>query len=243
MKLHIRNQADELIRELANYIQSVAQEAIASHGQFNFVLSGGSSPRRLYELLSSADYKDKIDWKNTYFFFGDERFVPENDEERNSLMAKKALFDPLKIPDSHIFKVDTTGSPEEAAKNYFATLSKHFKQNPIQFDLILLGLGDDAHTASLFPSTSVLEEKEATIRSVYLKDKDVYRITMTAPLINQAKHLAFLVFGKDKAEAVAHVLEGTVGSEHHFPARLIRPQTAENQWFMDAEASSLLKNR
>lgn len=243
MKLHIYSPVDELLRALADHIETVAQKAIAAHGQFNFVLSGGDSPRRLYELLASTSYKDKIDWSHTYFFFGDERFVPENDPERNSLMAKKALFEPLNIEASHILKVDTAGSPEESAEKYYQTIAAHFKEGPMQFDLILLGLGGDAHTASLFPSTPVLEEKEAGIRSVFLKEKDVYRITMTAPLINQAKHIAFLAFGEGKAEALTHVMENKNASSTQYPARLIQPKSGEVHWFLDTEASSLLKQK
>ena len=222
MDLQIFNNSDELLNALAKAICDASKEAIAARGQFNFVLSGGSSPRKLYELLASNAYKNEIDWDKTYFFFGDERFVPENDSQRNSLMAKQTLFDPLKIDDSHIFKVDTSVSSEVAAESYAETIATHFEKTPVEFDFILLGLGDNAHTASLFPHTSVLEETEATIRSVFVKEVNMDRITMTAPLINQAKHIAFLVFGKDKAEAVYRVLDDKSGTTKEYPARLIQ---------------------
>ena len=240
MDLEIYKDENDLINALGEAICKVSEEAISTRGQFNFVLSGGSSPRKLYKLLASKTYRNKINWKKTYFFFGDERFVPENDSQRNSLMAKEVLFDPLKISKSHIFNVDTTGSPEEASKRYSESITTHFKKEPVEFDFILLGLGDNSHTASLFPNTSVLEETDATIKSVFVKEVDMYRITMTAPLINQAKHIAFLVFGEDKAEAVFRVLEDKSGSTQEYPARLIASNEKKVQWFLDTAAASRL---
>lgn len=238
--MEIFKDVDELIQTLANVICGISKEAIAARGQFNFVLSGGSSPRKLYELLASSTYKTKIDWSKTYFFFGDERFVPENDVQRNSLMAKMALFEPLNIPESHIFKVDTSDSPEKSAQNYAKRIETHFQKKPIKFDFILLGLGDNAHTASLFPNTSVLDETEATVKSVFVEELGMNRITMTASLINQANHIAFLVFGKNKAEAVYHVLKDKTGSAKQYPARLISVEKNKTEWFLDTAAASLL---
>ena len=240
MNLKIYKDSDNLVKALAQAICDTAKESIAERGQFNFVLSGGGSPRKLYELLSSKFYRTQIDWKHTYFFFGDERFVPDGDSQRNSLMAKQALFNPLKISDSHIFKVNATNSPEEAAQSYAETINRHFKNLLVEFDFILLGLGDNAHTASLFPNTDVLEESEATIKSVFVEEVKMHRITMTAPLINQARHIAFLVFGKDKSEAVYQVLEDKKGSVAEYPARLINSHDKKVEWYLDTAAASLL---
>lgn len=240
--LNIFKNADELINALAEKISEVSKEAIQACGQFNFVLSGGSSPKKLYQLLASEKFKNNIDWDKVYFFFGDERFVPENDSQRNSLMVKQVLFEPLKIKESHIYKVDTTGSPKESAQKYWNSISKHFNGKEVEFDFNLLGLGDNSHTASLFPNTSVLEETEATIKSVFVKEVDQYRITMTAPLINQSKHIAFLVFGIGKAEAVFHILEDESGSASEFPARLIKSDQNKVGWFIDSAAASQLQN-
>ena len=240
MVLKIYKDTDELITALAEAIRKIAEEAIEARGQFNFVLSGGGSPRKLYELLASKTYRNKIDWKKTFFFFGDERFVPENDSQRNSLMAQKAMFDRLKIGASHIFKVDTMGSPAEAAQRYANSITAHFHNRPVKFDFILLGLGDDAHTASLFPNTEVLKETEATIKSDFVKKLDAYRITMTAPLINQAHNIAFLVFGENKAEAVYRVLEDKEGAPTMYPARLIKSNKKKVVWYLDTAAASRL---
>lgn len=241
MKLHVYKDSDELIEVLAKTISKVSQEAIEERGQFNFVLSGGSSPRRLYELLSSKTYKDKIDWKHTYFFFGDERFVAEDDPQRNSLMAKHFLFDYLKIPSSHVFMVDTSGTPFQAAHKYSKAIALHFKNTPIHFDFVLLGMGKDAHTASLFPFTPILEETEATIKSVYIEKLHMHRITMTAPLINQSRNVAFLVFGEEKSQAVFHVLQDPNASPQQYPAMLIQPENGKLTWFLDGKVSTLLE--
>lgn len=240
MNLKIYKNVEELIPALAERISEVSKEAIQARGQFNFVLSGGSSPKKLYQLLASEKFKNKIDWEKVYFFFGDERFVPEDDVQRNSLMAKEVLFDPLKIKDSYIFKVDATVSPKKSAKKYWSSITKLFNGEKVEFDFNLLGLGENSHTASLFPNTSVLEENEATIQSVFVKEVDQYRITMTAPLINQSKHIAFLVFGEGKAEAVFHVLEDQSGTANEFPARLIARDQEKVQWFLDEDAAARL---
>ncbi|QDP86551.1 6-phosphogluconolactonase [Chryseobacterium sp. SNU WT5] len=240
MNLRIYKNIDDVISALAENICEVAKESIQARGQFNFVLSGGSSPKKLYELLASDSFKNKIDWDKTYFFFGDERFVPADDSQRNSVMVEEALFKPLKINKSNIFKIDTTGSPEESAQKYWQSILKHFDGKPVKFDFNLLGLGDNSHTASLFPNTSVLKETEATIKSIFVEEVDMDRITMTAPLINDSRHIAFLVFGEGKAEAVFHVLEDQSGSATEYPARLITKDENKVQWFLDGMATSRL---
>lgn len=238
--LEIYNDTEDLIHALAKTICKAAKDAIASNDQFNFVLSGGNSPRKLYTMLASDAYKDQIDWNKTYFFFGDERFVPVDDARRNSQMAKEVLFDPLNIDESQIFLVDTSKTPEEAAEKYTEVMTTHFKNKSVVFDFVLLGLGDNSHTASLFPHTSILEETEPTIKSVFVREVDMYRISMTAPLINQAKEIAFLVYGKDKAEAVFEVIEGKDGTTAEYPARLIDLDSCKVAWFLDTEAASNL---
>ncbi len=239
-ELKIYKNIDSLLLALADRICEVATVAIAKKDQFNFVLSGGNSPKKLYELLASESYKGKINWNKTYFFFGDERFVAVNDSQRNSVMVEKALFEPLNIKESHIFKVDTSGSPEEAELNYSDDIQRHFGYKTVQFDFVLLGLGDNSHTASLFPNSPVLEETKATIKSIFVKDVNMYRITMSAPLINQANHIAFLVFGKDKADAVYSVVKSVEGSANQYPARLIKNEKRKIEWFLDSDSASRL---
>src|SRR5690606_702859 len=235
--LHCFPEEDELFGSLADLIVDIANKAIEDKGEFTFVLSGGNSPRKLYELLSSSFYRDKIDWTKVFFFFGDERYVPSNNPESNALMAKETMFDRLPIPDSNIYRVNTSFSPEQAAQGYEEVLEAHFGERIMQFDLILLGLGHDSHTASLFPYSSVLVDMDSAVKAVFVNELNTYRITFTAPLINRAKHIVFLVYGKEKAEAVKHVF-GEVHDSQKYPAQLIHPNHGLVYWFMDEDASS-----
>jgi 6-phosphogluconolactonase len=237
--LHIFDTTDKVLDALAQFFVDTAKKAIESNGKFSVALSGGSSPKALYELLASK-YEYKLDWSKVHFFFGDERNVPNTHPDSNSLMATRALFGPLNIDDTHIYAVDTSVSPEEAAKCYIAEINDFFEGKQPVFDLVLLGLGDNSHTASLFPHTPVLHDDSVSVKSVFLENQQVYRITFTAPLINLAANIAFLVYGEAKAEAVHHVLEDAANIEE-YPAQLIRKDKVE--WFLDTDAASMLKNK
>src|SRR5215204_901418 len=239
MSLFIYDSLDELVEKMAEHFSKKVNAIIKESRECNLVLSGGNSPKRLYELLASYPYKTEIDWDNIYFFFADERCVPFHDPANNGLMVKKALFEPLKIADSRIFYISTLQSPEEAAKKYSKRIMAHFKEKPIRFDLVLLGLGDNAHTASLFPHTPVLREQKALVSAVYPGNNGTARITLTAPLINESMAISFFVYGESKAEAVKHVLEGEKNYEE-YPAQLIHPEDGTVDWFLDKAASRLL---
>jgi 6-phosphogluconolactonase len=241
MNLLVYKTKDELLNDLALCILKVGNKAIAEQDCFNFVLTGGNSPKELYHLLATT-YKEEIDWTKVYFFFGDERNVAPNHESYNGLMAKESLLDPLNIAADHIFYVNTLLAPEKAAIEYHKAIVKHFNEGDLSFDMILLGMGDDAHTASLFPGTSILKSKEAEIDSVYVDKLSTYRISFTAPLINKAKNIVFLVFGKAKAMAIKEVIEGTEKNPALYPAQLIQPIDGHITWFIDDEAASLLDN-
>ncbi|WP_113635316.1 6-phosphogluconolactonase [Nubsella zeaxanthinifaciens] len=238
MKLNIFNSQGELNEQLAQYTIAIAKEAIAQKGRFDFVLTGGSSPKGLYQLLSTT-YKDQIDWDKTYFFFGDERTVLPFEKDYNGLMAKESFFDNLSLKDGHVFYVDTNLSPGEAAADYKSKLDEHFQNQPIAFDLILLGMGDDAHTASIFPYTDLVHQTNATVARVWVEKLNTNRVSLTAPLINQAKHIAFITFGANKAEALKNVLSDHKDVEK-YPSQLINPKDGDLQWFVDEAAASLL---
>jgi 6-phosphogluconolactonase len=242
MKLNVFNTADDVLLNLANYFITLAEQSIAANDKFTVALSGGSSPKKLYELLASDAFKAKVDWEKVYFFFGDERNVPQDDKDSNYLMAKTALFDPLEIDDSNIFAVDTSLSPAEAAEEYTKAITLFFDEEKIEFDLVLLGLGDNSHTASLFPNTTILHDDSASVKEVFLDDQQIYRISFTAPLINQARNIAFLVYGAGKAIAVHHVLEDSRDIEI-YPAQLIAPINGDLQWFLDTAAAADLKKQ
>jgi len=242
MKINVFNNEDEVLRGLANYVVEIASESISSNGQFSIALSGGNSPKKLYELLASPSYKNKIEWSKVHFFFGDERYVPHTDPQSNYLMAKKAILEPLELSYKQIFPIDTSLSPDEAAKAYTNDINLYFAGTEPCFDLVLLGLGDNSHTASLFPHTPVLHDKSASAKAVFLEDQKVFRITLTAPLINMAQHVAFLVYGEGKAIAVHHIIEDKTDIEE-YPAQLIKPQSGDLQWFLDTGAAAQLKRK
>ncbi|WP_131537928.1 6-phosphogluconolactonase [Pedobacter nototheniae] len=241
MNLLIYKTLDELNQDLADYVIKIAEMSIEENDRFNFVLTGGNSPKALYNFLAT-ECKDRIDWEKVYFFFGDERNVPANDQNYNGLMAKKALFEGLGTAQDHIFYIDTTLAPEKAAIEYKKALDKHFEGSDIVFDLILLGMGDDAHTASIFPHTSLVKDEEATVAAVFVEKLNTYRISLTAPLINKAENVAFLVFGEGKAEALKHVIGDEEKDFDTYPSQLINPIDGKLTWFVDEAATKLLEN-
>lgn len=241
MNLLIYKTVEELNHDLADYVIKIAEMSIEEDGKFDFVLTGGNSPKELYHYLATA-CEHRIDWEKVYFFFGDERCVPAEDENYNGLMAKKSLLDPLNIKEDHIFYVDTTLSPEDAALAYKKSLDEHFKGEAIVFDLILLGMGDDAHTASIFPHTDLVSNRKATVASVYVEKLNTHRVSLTAPLINEADHVAFLVFGENKAEALKHVIDDKEKDFKTYPSQLIDTLDGKLTIFTDEAATSLLKN-
>jgi 6-phosphogluconolactonase len=242
MTLHISDTVDELLVKLAEYFVDAANESIGRSGRFSVALSGGSSPEKLYELLASPVFCERVDWSKVYFFLGDERYVPLTDPASNFKMVNTVLFSSLNIDALHTFPVNTGLSPAAAAADYMQQIGWYFKDSQPCFDLVLLGLGDNSHTASLFPFTDILNEQEATVKSVFLPDQLLYRISFTAPLINLAHRVAFLVYGSAKAYAVKNVLEGAADISN-FPAQLIHPVDGALDWFLDtAAAAKILKN-
>lgn len=242
MKINIFKTEEEVLLNLAAYFVTVARQAVSDTGRCSVALSGGNSPKKLYEILSSPGFKNQVEWQKLDFFFGDERYVPHTDSQSNYLMAKTALFEPLAIDPTHIFAVDTSLNPEEAAERYKASISNYFGGGQIEFDIILLGLGDNAHTASLFPNTPVLNDTTPSVKAVFLQDQQVYRITLNAPLINQAYNIIFLVYGADKALAIHQVVERDRDIDK-FPAQLIQTKKGNLQWFIDAAAASELQSK
>ena len=238
--VNVLKNPEAVLAAMADSISEQSHDSIARRGKFNLALSGGSSPRNLYRLLASEAYRDKIDWRHVYFFFGDERYVPSDHPDSNFRMVRESLFAPLSIASEQIFAVNTTLSPAESARTYEQDMVKHFHGQLCCFDLILLGLGDNSHTASLFPHTSILHEKKALVKEVFVREVNMYRITFTAPLINLAHRVAFLVYGASKSEAVRHILEEPYNPEE-YPAQLIQPESRALYWFLDEAAAELVK--
>ncbi len=239
--IEIFETADALSHAAAERIVFLADKYINARGKFSLVISGGSTPQKLFKLLGSEQYKNKFDWKNIFIFWGDERFLPLTDSQNNAHQAKILWLDKVPIPKENIFTIPTQLSPMETAKKYEGSIKHFFGPEPAYFDLILLGLGENGHVASLFPKTEVLNEKRAGIRALYIKEVNMYRVTFTTALINQAHHILFLVSGKSKAEIVKKVL---IVSEENgkYPAQMIQPLNGELQWYLDKDAASEIAN-
>ena len=238
MKLNIFESELDLNEGLAQYVIDIANAAIAKKGRFDFVLTGGNSPKGLYHLLSTT-YKEQINWDKVYFFFGDERTVEPFEKDYNGLMAKESFFNNLTLKGDQIFYINTNLKPEKAATDYKQRLDEHFNGKPIVFDLVLLGMGDDAHTASIFPHTDLVQNNEDTVASVWVEKLNTFRISFTAPLINQAEHVAFITFGKNKAAALEQVWRDEKDVAK-YPAQLINLANGQLQWFVDEAATEFL---
>jgi 6-phosphogluconolactonase len=240
-KLKVFPGAEALHKGAAEFIIEVANKAIAARERFTISLSGGQTPQKLYSLLAGPPYKDKIDWTKTFVFWGDERCVPLNDARNNAFQAKSMLLDKIDIPQGNIHRIPVNLPPAEAAAKYEKELKDFFSNKSPRFDLMLLGLGENGHTASLFPATNVLDEQAAGVREVYVEEGKVFRITMTASLINQAHHILFLVEGNNKADILEKVLTGHY-QQQNYPAQLIKPAHGDLSYFADSAAASLVKH-
>lgn len=238
--LQIFKTPDDLNAGAANLIVKIANEAVDATGRFSIALSGGNTPEKLYELLALAPYNHQMPWAETYFFWGDERCVPLEDKRNNAQMAQLALFNKTEIPLSNIHRIPVDLAPDRAALAYEKLIKDFFGEDAPRFDLILLGLGDNGHTASLFPGTTVLNEKSRGIRKVFVEEQNEFRITMTAPLINMAFNILFLVTGENKAGILNTIFNGPY-LPAKYPAQLVKPQSDKLYWFADSKAAALLQ--
>ena len=228
----------QLSRATSQLICDPSQKNIAEKGSFSLLLSGGETPRTTYELLSGNEFRSLIDWERVRIFFGDERYVPHKDKESNFRMVSETLLHHVPLPPENIFPISTDSTPKKDALKYEAVLKKNFPNSFPHFDLTLLGLGEDGHTASLFPHTPVLNEQSRWVKKVYLEDQKIYRITLTPPPINASRQIVFLVSGKKKSSILHKVLQGKKNPEE-LPAQLIQGNIT---WMVDREAAILLKN-
>ena len=209
------------------YFIKRAAEAIDEKGKFTVALSGGNTPAAIYQLLATDFYNVQVNWKKCYFFWGDERCVPLTHKNNNSFNAKNMLLDKVAVPKKNIFIIPVDETPVNAAIYYEATLKIFFKTDKPVFDLIILGMGNNGHTASLFPHTSILNESKALVKEVYVEEVKMHRVSFTAPLINSAKQILFLVSGADKKEMLDIVFNGKYEPQN-YPAQMIK----DAEWFI-----------
>jgi 6-phosphogluconolactonase len=244
-EIHVLPDAPALFRAAADRFVELTKGAVAARGRFTVALSGGSTPRGLFgDLVASKS--DQLPWDKMFFFWGDERHVPPDHPDSNYRMANEALLSKVSVPAANIFRIPAEDSDaSRAAASYEATLRNFFQLGQGQlprFDLMMLGMGPDGHTASLFPQTKALAETSHLVVANWVEKLHTNRITMTAPVLNASREVEFLIAGQDKAEAVHEVLEGT-GSPEIYPSKLVKPIDGKLVFMMDEGAAAGLKRR
>jgi 6-phosphogluconolactonase len=236
--LNIYTNNELLSQAAAQNVVDASREANAARGQFLFVLNGGGTPKRLFELLGT-DFRGKIDWGKTHIFWGDERCVAPNDEESNYGQAREIFLSDIDIPDSNIHRIKGELEPVEASKDYSLVL-KGFASAPLdwpRFDLVLLGMGEDGHTASLFPGSEVIVSSPTLAVTAHYEGRPANRVTLTPLVFNAARRILFLVSGEGKSKTLANVLYGGYQPEK-FPAQRVRPTDGELIWMVDKAAAN-----
>lgn len=232
--------AAELARRAAGQFTARAAEAIARAGRFAVALSGGSTPRAVYALLASPEFRERIDWPRVHLFWGDERCVPPGHPDSNFRMVREALLAKIEIPLENIHRMIGEREPAEAAAAYEEELKKFFGAEHVpRFDLIFLGLGEDGHTASLFPGTAALDDTEHWVAAIYVERLQSYRLTLTLPVINAARQATFLVSGASKARIVREILASDSALQN-YPVAKVRPVDGQLTWLIDGDAANAL---
>lgn len=246
ISLQVASNPQELSRFAAEHFARLAIESQRQKQLFNVALAGGSTPKALYELLADENepYRKQLYWKNTHFFWGDERHVPPDHPDSNYRMASEAMLASLCIPLTNVHRIKSEiADAGKAADDYEQTLRKIFKLVPGQFprfDLILLGMGSDGHTVSIFPGSDVINEKRRLVVGPWIEKLKSFRITLTPAVLNNAASIIFLVSGAEKAKTLHEVLEGEYRPQY-LPVQLIAPATGEVLWLADREAARFLK--
>lgn len=241
MQLHIYKDANELADELARWIVELIGKTLAVKDRFTIALSGGSTPATLYKKLADTPYREKIPWTKLHFFWGDEREVPFDDERNNARMAFDTFLKKVAAPVDQVHLMLTDIPIHDSVAAYELLLHEYFDEDDTSFDLVLLGMGEDGHTLSLFPGSPLLNEQQGWVNAVELEAPNVSRITLMPAIVNRASTIVFLVSGKEKAKTLAEVLKGKYEPEK-FPAQLIHSLSNQLHWFIDeAAAAELMK--
>lgn len=213
----------------AHFFTTEYEKAVLKNDKFVVALSGGNTPQYLYQLLASHAYSLHINWKKVFIFFSDERYVPHNNKESNFKMVWDSLLKDIPIPVKNVFAIPTSTTPAKDALRYENTVKKTLGRTSPAFDLLLLGIGADGHTASLFPGSVLLKEKKRLVKEVFIAEKNIYRISFTLPLINQAKQILILVSGKEKAPVLKKVFSKAV-VKNKLPVQMVKGNVL---WMID----------
>ena len=245
--IRIQRDSQACAEAAAEFVLEVGKEAVRTNGRFLIALSGGTTPETLYRALTSPAFADRFDWSRTNFFFSDERCVPPDDPRSNYALAKKILFIPLKIMPSQVYRMaGEARDPQAAAFEYEQQLrlaTKTSSSAQPSLDLVLLGLGEDGHTASLFPGASALRHGQNSIAVTQSPKDPPNRLTMTLAAINRASVILFLVTGAGKAGVVRAILDPRTEAERQLPAALVSPEEGRLIWFLDQAAAAELPIR
>ena len=232
MQLHVFDDKETMSEQLASWIAHLVQDTLKNQDYFTLVLSGGGTPKLLFEKLASGEYKNKIDWKRIHIFWGDERAVPFDDDRNNAKMAYDILINHIDVPSGQVHIMRTDIEPKLAAEEYETILHQYFDKTSNSFDLVLLGMGDDGHTLSLFPGSPIIEEHEHWVNSVFNEQQKMYRITLMPVVVNKASNIVFMVDGAKKANILQRVIEGPY-IPLKLPAQIVKPSNGELSWFLD----------
>ena len=232
--------SEQLALAAAERFVECAREFHGTLERFSVALAGGNTPRRVYELLATERFKNRIDWPQVYLFFGDERSVPPDHPESNYAMVSESLISKVPIPSKNVHRIVGEGNPNENARGYENQLRTFFAGlSWPRFELALLGMGEDGHTASLFPNSDALQEMSRWVLPTKNEQSGQDRITLTVPVFNHARRVTFLVTGKKKAQRLKEVLRPEPGSPQ-LPAQAIKPIDGLVEWYVDVNAASLL---
>ena len=240
--LHKQNNPSAVTVALAEWITQTIETTLQKQDRFTWALTGGNSPKALYDMLAASPYKERIAWNKIHVFWGDERAVPFSDDRNNAKMTYAHLLNKVPVIPAQVHVMRTDTEPEQAALEYEKILHQYFGEGGKSFDLVLSGMGDDGHTLSLFPGTEVIHEKEAWVKAFYLTSQQMYRITLTTPVVNRASFIVFLTFGANKSKALYEVLEGSPDADL-YPSQVIKPNSGELHWFVDEAAAHFLKKK
>jgi len=238
--LNVFGNVDDLVNGALGLITDHLAKAICERGIATMVLAGGKTPRNIYEKMGGMGLGNRLEWKKVHLFWGDERCVPPDMPESNYLMVKQTLLAHIVIPEENVHRIEAERSPQDSAQRYELEIRRFFGisegKKPV-FDLMILGLGEDGHTASLFPGNTALSERDRLVIAPYVENLATHRVTMTLSVINNAKAVIFLVSGSSKSAILRAVLED---STPHYPAQLVNPTNGNLHWLVDQEAASLI---
>jgi 6-phosphogluconolactonase len=242
LNVEIRSDVESLARTVAEWLRDWASDAVTQRGRFTIAMAGGSTPKSLYQLLASYEYRDALPWAQTIAFWGDERYVPQDHEDSNYRMTREALLDHVPIPESNVYPVPTHLEPPDAASTYEAQIREVFgtlaPEVPV-FDVILLGIGADGHTASLFPHTEALDVDHHLVVENWVPQQNAMRITFTIPVLHEARHVVLMAAGVEKAEAIARAVEGEQNLAET-PSQCLRDARGNTIFLIDHSAATHL---